>query len=207
VGSTKRKILDLSGDLVGSLPGRCSRCCYWESATAGEPGACHIGEGKADWVTRCLAQGISPGKLLQIDGVTYAYIQHAPARQVPRLMNMLYPRPSEDALYISCIYVDPELRGRGLGKLLIASVVRSQYRGKMRGLETHGISSARSAPPGPAGFFEACGFRIVSKHLEAPLMRMDFKALAPLQEGVQSLLERLPLPSLARHPVPGSEAR
>jgi ribosomal protein S18 acetylase RimI-like enzyme len=206
LAAQRRKILDLDRSLVAALPGNCATCCFWETAGAGSPGACPAGEGKEDWVSRVLEGGFSPGKLIMNDNVSLGYIQFTPAGMVPRLSGMLYPVPSDDSIYITCVYVVPELRGRGLGRLLLDSVSRSLHRSRTRVLETHGLSQDRCAPPGPAGFFEAYGFREVKGHPEAPLLRLDLRSLVPLQESIQSLLERLPLPSLAGGVFPRTKA-
>lgn len=207
MAAQRRKILDLDRSLVSALPGGCSTCCFWETTGAGSPGTCPASEGKESWVSRVLEGGFSPGKLIMSDNVSLGYVQFAPAGMVPRLSSMLYPVPTDGSIYITCVYVVPELRGRGLGRLLLDSVSRTLHRSRARVLETHGLSRDRSAPPGPAGFFEEYGFRVVKGHLEAPLMRLDLRSLAPLQESIQSLLERLPLPSLARGAFPRTEPR
>jgi len=206
LAAQRRKILDLDRSLVAALPGNCAICCFWETDGAGSPGACPAGEGKEDWVSRVLEGGFSPGKLIMNDNVSLGYVQFTPAGMVPRLSGMLYPVPSDDSIYITCVYVVPGLRCRGLGRLLLDSVSRFLHRSRARVLETHGLSQDRCAPPGPAGFFEAYGFREVKGHPEAPLLRLDLRSLVPLQESIQSLLERLPLPSLAGGAFPRTKA-
>lgn len=205
MAASRRKILDLDVTLVGSLPECCSSCCFWESDGAGAPGRCIRGCTKESWISECLTEGVGPGKLVQSDSVTIGYVQYAPVPLVPRLSGMPYPPPSRDAVYITCLYVLPELRGRGIGRLLMESVERAAHRKKYRLLESHGRRPGAAGPPAPAGFFERCGFKVVSPHLEAPLVRMDLRALLPLQESLQSLLEIIPLPSMARAPVPRPE--
>ena len=188
MAAQRRKILDLDRSLVAALPGNCATCCFWETAGAGSPGACPAGEGKEDWVSRVLEGGFSPGKLIMNDNGSLGCVQFTPAGMVPRLSGMLYPVPSDDSIYITCVYVVPGLRGRA------------------RVLETHGLSRDKCAPPGPAGFFEAYGFREVKGHPEAPLLRLDLRSLVPLQESIQSLLERLAPPSLAGGAFPRTKA-
>jgi len=207
LAAEKRKILDIDPSLVAALPGSCATCCFWETDGAGSPGTCPAGQEKAGWVSRILEEGFSPGKLIMSDNVSLGYLQFAPAGMVPRLSAMLYPVPSDDAVYITCVYVVPELRGRGLGRLLLDSLSGSLHNSGARVLETHGLSRERCAPPGPAGFFEAYGFRVVKEHLEAPLMRLDLRSLVPLQGSIQALLERLPLPSLAGGAFPRTQPR
>jgi ribosomal protein S18 acetylase RimI-like enzyme len=206
LASQRREILDLDRSLVAALPGDCSTCCFWETTGAGSPGTCPAGQSKEEWASRVLAEGFSPGKLIVSDNVSLGYVQFAPAGTVPRLTSLLYPLPSNDSIYITCVYVLPELRGRGLGKLLLESVSRALNRSGARALETHGLPRVRRAPPGPADFFAAYGFRVLRAHTETPLMRLDLRSLVPLKESIQSLLERLPLPSLKGGTFPRTEA-
>lgn len=205
MAAPKRDILDLGPGLVKSLPGRCASCCFWESGGAGSPGECRGGGLKADWISTSLEAGFAPGKIVRSGGVTLGYVQFARVDLVSRLADMPYPRPSGNAVYITCVYVVPEMRGVGLGKLLLDSVERTLYKRKVRLLETHGLSAGRNGPPAPGDFFAACGFRAVTPHLEAPLMRLDLRSLVPWQESVQALLERVPLPTLSRREVPRPE--
>lgn len=205
MAAPKRDILDLEPGLVGSLPARCASCCFWESSGAGSPGQCRDRGLKADWISTSLEAGFAPGKMVRSGGVTLGYAQFTHVGLIPRLSEMPYPRPSEDAVYITCIYVVPEMRGIGLGKLLLDSVERTLYKRKARLLETHGLSAGRTGPPAPGDFFAACGFKAVTPHLEAPLMRLDLRSLVPWQESIQALLERIPLPMLSRGKVPRLE--
>lgn len=201
-----RQILDLETSLVAALPGECGSCCFWESGGACAPGACPATGVKESWVAGSLEEGFCPGKLVRSEGLTLGYIQFAPAEKVPRLASMPYPTPSRGAVYITCLYVVPEFRGAGLGKLLLESAERSLYRKKYRILETHGLPTGRHGPSGPAEYFKARGFRVVTSHHEAPLMRLDLRSLVAAQENIQSLLERLTLPRLGRRPVPRPDA-
>lgn len=123
-----------------------------------------------------LVEGFSPGKLIMSDDVSLGYVQFTPIGMVHRLTCMLYPVPSDDAIYIACVYVVPGLRGRGLGRRLLDSVSRTLH-------------------------------RVVKGHLETPLMRLDLRSIVPLRESIQSLLERLPLPSLKGGAFPRTEPR
>lgn len=205
MGTRKRRILDINPELVKTLPGECTECCYWESKRAAKPGGIFKRGVKRSWVSSMLDKDFSPGKTLQIEGETIGYIQFAPPAAFPRLAETLYPLPSGDSVYVSCLYVVPDLRGKGLGRLLIESVARDLYRRRFKALETHGISVPGEAPPGPAEFFFACGFRVTRDHGEAPLMRLDLKSLIPGRDSVQSLLEKIPLQSLSGRPMPRPE--
>jgi len=171
---------------------------------AGSPGSCHPGLDKRSWVACCLDEGLKPGRIVFSEGIAIGFIQFAPARLVPRLHAMPYPPPSPDAVCITCFYLEPDVRGMGLGRPLLDSVERTLSRQKYPLLETNGLPNGRRGPPGPAGFFGACGFRVVTGHLVAPLMRLDLRTVIPLQDSMQSLLGRLPLPALrrAREPRP-----
>ena len=73
--AVKRKILDLSPELVAALPAVCRSCCFWESTGPGTPGECDGKWSKEAWVRGNLDEGFAPGKLIRSESETLAYVQ------------------------------------------------------------------------------------------------------------------------------------
>ncbi len=173
-----KSVIDLTLDMVSLLPPDCVECCFWETYGAAVPGVCREPGGKSQWISEIISSGFIPGKVLLVDGSFAGFIQFAPSESVPRLKKLPYPSPDPDSIYITCVYVTPELRGRGYGKALLMESLKSLSGSDWVAVETHGMRTEMYFPPGPQGFFESCGFRKIKDHPHAPLLRIDVRSLA-----------------------------
>ena len=106
----------------------------------------------------------------------------------------LYSAPaSGDAGLITDLWVHPDLRGRGLGRVLVQSTARDLVtRGGLRAIEAF----ARVGPAGPAcaaplDFYLRTGFRTTRVHPTTPRVRMDLRSTATWLDEVESAIERL----------------
>ncbi len=121
---------------------------------------------------------------------------------------------SPDAAVILQFYVDPEHRGRGIGRRLLEELAALLVRRRVAGLE---IRAARKGPTciaPPEDWLLAHGFRVLREDALAARLRMDLRATrtwlpswAALVEGVRSLAGR-PAPAgpePAHRPAPGPE--
>jgi ribosomal protein S18 acetylase RimI-like enzyme len=82
--------------------------------------------------------------------------------------------PSEDAVLISCLFIaQKEYRGRGLGSLLLQSIIKDLKARELKALETFARKNNPSNPSGPMKFYLKNGFRVFRDDPEFPLMRLE----------------------------------
>jgi ribosomal protein S18 acetylase RimI-like enzyme len=80
----------------------------------------------------------------------------------------------EGAVFLSCLYVvDETLRDKGIGKMLLQTVIEDLRRRGFKAVETFACRSEANNPSGPMEFYVKNGFHIKDKtNPEFPLMRL-----------------------------------
>lgn len=197
------------------LPQRCCACHYWQMGSDEKDDA---SVNLSGWISRVSREWGAHGRSLQEDGVTVGFIQVAPVKYFPRACT--YPwRVSSDAVFLSCIYVCPEARGRGVGKALVQAALAELARRKSRAVETFATVRGEdgAAAPGddeagapgnkhagaPVDFWLKNGFYVHRDHPKHPLMRLDVESTKSWQESLGSILSRVGTPAPAPAPKPG----
>lgn len=198
-----RKIISITPKTFRLLPRRCTKCCFWESPDKTKVRSSKDPILKETWFSNTLLQWGECGKLLLEKEQALAYAQFGPPAYFPKIE--LYPRrPSNDAVFLSCLYVSPELQRKGLGKLLLQTVLKDLSKRKLKAIEalaSYSAASAPGAPLNPIEFYLSQGFYILKDHPTYPLLRLDFKSIAFWQTDLQTLLESLKLPLRAKAPA------
>jgi GNAT superfamily N-acetyltransferase len=172
-----RRIHDLTLARLDELPDPCRSCMFWESARARRGPQRPDGlQAKEAWLQATQLEWGAPGKVVEIDGRTVAYGLFAPAGHFPRARRVGRVA-SEDALLLATCWVTPEVRGGGVGKVLLHALLRETHKRGARALEAYG---ARPGDPSvtcaiPEGFLLANGFAILHDDPEWPLLRLDLR--------------------------------
>lgn len=195
----KRRIVPIDLKNLSDLPARCRSCLYWES-----PEKVRVGRSskngaisKEAWFSNTLLSWGQCGKMLYHEGSILAYAQYAPGQYFPKTYCFEVGAASADAVFLSCIYVIPEVRERGLGKLLLQAIEKDLFRQNFRAIETIVDKKHRPGrPPGPIDFFHANGFYIARDNHRYPLMRLDLKSVVTWQDNLEAILNSLALPLL-----------
>ncbi len=220
-----RRALPLTGEEVGNLPSACRRCRHWElgirpDARSGATSSGVLHDAEADkraWVRAQVDAGTPPGRVLRIDGVTVAYALFGPAERFAR-RGTTRPAPSADALLLATIWVGPNHRGFGLGRLMVQEALKEALRLERPALEVYG--DRRWSERGchlPATWLLREGFVVAAEHPRTPLLRIETSRLARWAETIEHAWEEvlghlprrvpIPLPEPGRRaPVPGAGA-
>lgn len=188
-----RRLRDLSLDALGDLPEPCRACVFWEAAgarrgAAPDPAAGHQAK-QAWWQATQLEWGV-PGKAVYADGGIVAFATFAPGAHYPTAVRL--GRSSDDALLLATLWVHPEYRGAGLGRLLLQAVLRETQRRGCRALEAYADRRLRDG--GGAcmlgeDFLTAHGFVVLHDHPTTPLLRLDLRQTVRWQESLSAALE------------------
>lgn len=197
----KRRIVAISLDNLSDLPSRCRSCLYWESPldTRAGRGSKETKLSKEAWFSNTLLTWGQCGKMIYENDHILAYAQYAPGRYFPKIYCFEVGIPSPDAAFLSCIYVIPDVRRKGLGKLLLQAIEKDLFRQNIEAIETLAAKKPqKNKPPGPIDFFHANGFYIARDNPRYPLMRLDLKATVTWQDNLEAILNSLTLPALGK---------
>jgi GNAT superfamily N-acetyltransferase len=215
-----RRALPLTGEEVENLPAACRRCRYWElgvrpelRAGDGTRSSGVVRDAEADkraWVRSQVDAGTPPGRVLRMDGNTVAYALFGPAESFAR-RGTTRPPPSPDALLLATLWVAPNHRGFGLGRLMVQEALKEALRIERPALEVYGDRRwAERVCHLPATWLLREGFTVMAEHPRTPLLRIETTRLARWAESIEHAWEevlghlprRVPIP----HPEPGRRA-
>lgn len=148
------RISDVNADTFTDL--LCRSCVYWESPDQFRKVSDEEGERiKREWYETTSA-AIGPcGKLLYVDDVPAAYCQYAPPAHLPctRNYNTLSSQVDADAIFISCLAVREEYRGKGLGTRLLRDVIDECRERGYKAIETFARDDSDNNCSGPTRFY------------------------------------------------------
>lgn len=156
------------------LAALCGGCVYWELPQAFDEGltADKARLMKAEWVCSHAAE-FPVGRIALSGGKVVGFIQFGPPELYPRRLEYDCGPVSDDALLITCLFVEPGSRGAGVARALLGQA--SEVAGKIgyAALETFARWGSSNNPSGPVELYEACGFRIIRDGSEFPLVRLE----------------------------------
>lgn len=199
----KSRIVSVASDCYKDLPAPCRHCFYWESASGSSKAKnqeeCR--QLKEKWFADTLSEWGECGKLLYQGSQVLAYVQYGPGFCFPRTGDYLAGKVDEDAGFLSCLYVVPEVRGRGLGKILLRAVEKDFYKKGFKALETIAGKSEQDHI-GPMDFYLKNGFFIRRQDVHFPLLRIEFKSIVSWGVNLQAALDNLVITRPAKAPSP-----
>jgi GNAT superfamily N-acetyltransferase len=86
----------------------------------------------------------SVGRVVRVDDTVAGHLLWAPAVHLPGGAGFATAPVSPDAVLLATGYVDPDLRGRGLGRVLVQSMAKDLVqRGGIRAVEAFGALRTR----------------------------------------------------------------
>jgi GNAT superfamily N-acetyltransferase len=105
---------------------------------------------------------------------------------------------ASDAVLLSAVYVVPEARGGGFGRMLVQGMARDLIeRGGIAAVEAFGDTrgpgrpGARNSCVMPVDFLASVGFKTQRAHAVTPRMRMDLRTTLSWREELEGALEKL----------------
>lgn len=142
------------------------------------------------WVSEVLREWGSCGRVVLWDDRLVGVATYAPPSFLPGLGEVPTAPPSPDAVVLADLYVIPEARGAGVGRMLVQGAARDLLQRDVRALETFG-----QVRPGddhlPVDFLGAVGFRTHRPHVTTPRMRIDLRGTRSWRSEVELALEKL----------------
>lgn len=202
-----RRTVPLDAEAVDDLPARCRRCLFWELGTSrpvDDPDASSEHDArvrKQAWVTTRSLEDGPPGAIVRSGDVTGGYALFAPHRAFTARAAPV-PAVDEDALWLATLWVHPDERGVGVGRLLVQAALREAIARDLAAVEVHGDRRARDGDcVVPVTWLLHEGFEVVREHPRYPVLRLDVRRTArwvtSLEHAAQELLGRVPRPVTA----------
>ena len=167
-----RKIVDISLDLVPSLPPEALESCYWELTEDVEGADARFQ--KEEWFSTTLLEWGPCGKLAMDGDTAEGFAQYGPAPLFPRLQQFRAGKVCM-AVYLANCYVTRKGRGRGLGTTLVRAVARDLVDRGYEAIEALGDREWAGGWILPAEFLGANGFAVVRDDPRFPLMRLELR--------------------------------
>lgn len=198
-----RRVAPLVPDEFVCLPERCRRCLFWELGHP-RPGLWSIDDElgsdrarqKQAWCSVRAAETGPPGRAVSLDERHVAYALFAPAA-VFAARRPPVPRPSDDALFLATLWVEPDHREVGVGRLLVHAAVREAVDRGSKAVEAYGDRRYREQDCVlPSQWLLHLGFTVAREHPRYPLLRLDVRRTMrwaeSLEHALDEVLERLP---------------
>ena len=204
-----RKIVRLTLDHLETMTAPCRDCLFWELDPVRRERVDDVRAEKDAWVSTVLREWGSCGRVALVDDVAVGYVVYAPEAFVPGAAGFPTAPVSPDAVLMTTAYVDPLLRGGGLGRMLVQGMARDLIqRGGIAAVEAFGDATGRGGGcVAPVDFLGGVGFKTHRPHATTPRMRMDLRTAVSWKGEVEAAIERLvgvmrPAPKSARGPAP-----
>ncbi len=189
-----RKVVRLTVDHLPLLAGSCAGCLFWEldPVRRARVPQDEVRAEKEAWVSQVLRDWGSCGRVVLVDDQPMGHAIYAPAAYVPGGAGFPTAPVSPDAVLLTAVYVAPEARGGGLGRMLIQAMARDLISHKRVGaVEAFGDTRGRAGCVIPADFLGSVGFKTQRAHPTTPRMRMDLRTALSWRDEVEQALERL----------------
>ncbi len=146
----------------------CRECLYWLSPEF--PSPMEDSERKKEWLAAVAAEMGSVGKVAYLEGRPVAWVHYSLPKYLRK--DAYAPHtPDPQALFICCLVVSEDYRGKGAGEKLLKSVIMEAEKRGIPAVETVARRGSSNNPSGPIGLYEKTGFRVKQEHPDFPLMR------------------------------------
>jgi GNAT superfamily N-acetyltransferase len=168
---------DLHPHDVRDMFALCQGCVYWEMPRqfATRPSFGEMLRMKTEWIAR-YSKGRLLGKVARENGSLLAFAQFGPPELYPQRVTYDAGPVSKDAMLITCVFVGPRCRGKGLASELLWLTEQAAGQMGYAALEAFARCNSCNNPAGPVELYLRCGFKVLRDHEDFPLMRKDLAA-------------------------------
>jgi len=171
------KIENVNKNNFQNIPNPCKYCLYWQ--TNGEFGEemlkPEMAQKKWEWFNTVAKEFGSCVKIAYFNDVPIGFIQYAPAKFFPRVKEYAAGPPSENAVFIACLYIaNKEARGKGLGTSMLENLIVDLKERGFKATETFARKSSENNPSGPLKLYLKHNFKIKNDKNDFPLVRLEF---------------------------------
>ena len=129
---------------------------------------------KREWLKKVIGEFGDCGFVAYFSGVPIGFIQYAPANFFLRIKEYACGPPSEDAVFLACLYIaNKEARGKGLGTTMFKELLAELRRRKFKAVEAFAGKKSENNPSGPLRLYLKHNFKIKKDNNDFPLVRSE----------------------------------
>jgi len=189
-----RKTARLTVDHLAELADPVRSCLFWELGAVDRARldeAERVAE-KESWLSAVLRDWGSCGRVVRVDGRTVGHIVYAPAAFLPGAAALPTAPSTPDAIVAATAWIDPSIRGGGLGRLLVQAMAADLVERGHTSIEAYGDTRGRAQGCVlPSEFLGSVGFKTQRAHPTTPRMRMELRTALSWKDEVELALERV----------------
>jgi GNAT superfamily N-acetyltransferase len=155
----------------------CRFCLYWEELdTSRWPDSLTERENlKRQWFRDVEAEFGPCGKLAFLGSKPVGYSQFAPPKYLPKVVEYTCGPPSDDTIFVSCLFVPAGEQRKGIGSALLQAILRDLRARGAQAVETFARKSSPNNCSGPLEFWLKHGFHIVREDRDFALVRRGLR--------------------------------
>jgi GNAT superfamily N-acetyltransferase len=189
-----RKTARLTVDHLAELADPVRSCLFWELSAVDRSrldASERVAE-KERWVSEVLREWGSCGRVVRLDGRTAGHIVYAPAAFLPGAASLPTAPSTPDAILAATAWIEPGMRGGGLGRLLVQAMAADLVERGHTAIEAYGDTRGRAEGCVlPSEFLGSVGFKTQRAHPTTPRMRMELRTALSWKDEVELALERM----------------
>ena len=189
-----RKTTRLTVDHLAELADPVRSCLFWELSPVDRSrldASERVAE-KERWLSEVLREWGSCGRVVRLDGRTAGHIVYAPAAFLPGAASLPTAPSTPDAIVAATAWIDPAMRGGGLGRLLVQAMAADLVERGHTAIEAYGDTRGRAEGCVlPSEFLGSVGFKTQRAHPTTPRMRMELRTALSWKDEVELALERM----------------
>lgn len=175
VKSALFKIEKVDESNLKDIPDPCKCCLYWQ--TSGDftektlkP---EIEQEKRELFNTVTKEFGDCMKIAYLDSIPVGFMHYAPPRFFPNVKEYESGPPSDDAVFIACLYIVQDVRGNGYGSTLLKELITELRRGGYKAVETFARKSSANNPSGPLKLYLKHEFSVRTEKDDFPLVRLE----------------------------------
>lgn len=171
------KIKPITKENIKDIPSYCRQCLYWQTTDADTKTPENQTEmAKQKWLLKVQkALGVS-GYIAYADTTPAGFVQLASVKYFPRLKEYTNTTPSEDAVFLACLYIpQKENRNKCIGTQMLKTLITKLKQRGFKAVETFARKSSSDNPSGPLGFYLKNEFKIAHDGTDFPLVRLELE--------------------------------
>jgi GNAT superfamily N-acetyltransferase len=161
------------------VPEACRRCMYWQTTEefTAKSMTEKVEKERLKWFQQKEKDyGCSGGFIAYHNNKPIGFGQCAPAKYFPNIKEYQSGPPSEDAVFLACLYIsNQEMRNKGYGTQTLKGILAELKQRGYKAVETFARKSSPENPSGPLTLYMKNGFRIIRDDADFPLVRLELK--------------------------------